>query len=229
MNAVSPRAAPGSPDVRAKTTSCVAWCIPELKRLAPLMTQSSPSRTAVVSSHVASTAVVGLGQPERDPRLARMIGSAHRALLVGSRTRAGSGRTARLPTIDASFWRSLCSPSPLAARCSRMTAMSRFVPSRPPMRRRQGVAEEARRVGAAAHLAQQLLPVRATGRRRSRGRCARTRGGGRRTACCRRPLERGDLALDERVELGEQSWRSWGSVVVHRSVTCRRRGRASGG
>ena len=48
-NAVMPTGEPGSPDVRANTMSCVAWCSPELNRFMPLMTHSSPSRTAVVS------------------------------------------------------------------------------------------------------------------------------------------------------------------------------------
>ena len=40
---------PGSPEVRANTMSCVAWCSPELNRFMPLSTHSSPSRAAVVS------------------------------------------------------------------------------------------------------------------------------------------------------------------------------------
>jgi len=51
---VMPSASPGAPDVRAKTMSWVAVSRPVLKRFWPLMTHSSPSRTAVVSSHVAS-------------------------------------------------------------------------------------------------------------------------------------------------------------------------------
>ena len=41
-----------------------------------------------------------------------------------------SGR--EFPTIDDSFCRSLCKPRPLAARCSRITAVPRFVPLEPP-------------------------------------------------------------------------------------------------
>ena len=49
-----PSACPGSPEVRAKTRSWVARCTPVFKRLAPLITQPSPSRSARVSSQVAS-------------------------------------------------------------------------------------------------------------------------------------------------------------------------------
>ncbi|MBA8826187.1 hypothetical protein FHX42_003563 [Saccharopolyspora lacisalsi] len=38
----------------------------------------------------------------------------------------------KLPTTEDSFCRSLCSPSPLCARCSRITAMSSFEPPLPP-------------------------------------------------------------------------------------------------
>ena len=47
--AVMPIGSPGSPDVRAKMMSWVAWCSPEFNRFMPLITHSSPSRTAVVS------------------------------------------------------------------------------------------------------------------------------------------------------------------------------------
>jgi len=47
--AVIPVGGPASPEVRAKTRSWLARCIPELKRFVPLMTQPSPSRRAVVS------------------------------------------------------------------------------------------------------------------------------------------------------------------------------------
>ena len=44
-----PIGSPGSPDVRAKMMSWVAWCSPEFHRFMPLSTHSSPSFTAVVS------------------------------------------------------------------------------------------------------------------------------------------------------------------------------------
>ena len=53
-NALMPTGEPGSPEVRAKMMSWVAWFSPELKRLCPLSTHSSPSATAVVSRKVAS-------------------------------------------------------------------------------------------------------------------------------------------------------------------------------
>jgi hypothetical protein len=47
--ALIPLGLPGSPEVRAKMMSWVAWWRPEFHRFMPLMTHSSPSRTAVVS------------------------------------------------------------------------------------------------------------------------------------------------------------------------------------
>src|SRR5436309_148940 len=59
----------------------------------------------------------------------------------------------KLPTIDDSFCRSLCSPSPFAARCSRMIAIARFEPSRPPYflgipKRRKPALSARRRISA---------------------------------------------------------------------------------
>ena len=65
-----PRAWPGSPEVRAKTRSWVARCTPVLNRLAPLMTQSSPSRIGAGLEPGGVGAVVRLGQPERHRPLA---------------------------------------------------------------------------------------------------------------------------------------------------------------
>ena len=65
-----PRACPASPDVRAKTRSWVARCTPVFQRFVPLITQPSPSATAVVSSHVASEPWPGSDSPnaiERSP------------------------------------------------------------------------------------------------------------------------------------------------------------------
>ena len=63
--------------------------------------------------------------------------------------------------MEDSSCRSLCSPSPLAARCSRMTAMSRLLPSLAAQRGRQAVAQPAGRVGDRAHPAEQVLPLAA--------------------------------------------------------------------
>ncbi len=57
-NAVMPRASPGSPLVRAKTTQCVATCMPVVHIFSPSMRQPATplraSRTARVSMCVAS-------------------------------------------------------------------------------------------------------------------------------------------------------------------------------
>ena len=54
MKAVIPSGWPGSPEVRANTIACCTIPPPLANRLAPLITQSLPSRTARVSSQVAS-------------------------------------------------------------------------------------------------------------------------------------------------------------------------------
>jgi hypothetical protein len=64
MNAVMPRASPSSPEVRAKITSSVAECMPELNGFAPLRIQSSPSRTPVDSIQVASLPCSGSVSPK---------------------------------------------------------------------------------------------------------------------------------------------------------------------
>ena len=132
MKQLMPSARPSSPEVRAKIMSCVAVCMPLLKRFLPLITQSSPSRTAFVSSHVASepwfgsvspkaTRVLPVNMPSRNSFFCSSLPKRSHIMIVG-----------KLPTIDDSFCRSLCRPSPFAARCSRMIAIARFVPSRPP-------------------------------------------------------------------------------------------------
>ncbi len=133
MNAVIPSACPGSPDVRANTIACATSPAPLANRLAPLITQSPPSRTARVSSQVASLPCAGSVRlkPKPDsPAIARSMNSRFCSSLP-NRSRI-SGNT-RLPTIDASVWRSLCRPRPRAARWSRIAAIPRLVPSRPPI------------------------------------------------------------------------------------------------
>ena len=62
-----PTGEPGSPDVRANTMSCVAWCSPELNRFVPLITHSSPSAHGGRLEVRGVGAVVRLGEPEREP------------------------------------------------------------------------------------------------------------------------------------------------------------------
>ena len=66
-----------------------------------------------------------------------------------------------LATIECSFCRSLCNPRPLAARCSRITAIHRWLPSWPPYFARQREAQMAGAVGAPPHFGQQRLPFAA--------------------------------------------------------------------
>ena len=131
-NAVMPRALPSVPDVRANTTSWVAECIPEFQRFVPLITQSPPSRTAVVSIHVASLPWSGSERPKPTRAVRVSIGSRNSSRCSAVPYSSTMCTNGKLPTTDDSFCRSLCRPSPRWARCSRITAMSRFVPSDPP-------------------------------------------------------------------------------------------------
>ncbi len=63
------RVAAGSPLVRAKMMSWVAWCSPLFHRFIPLSTHSSPSRTAVVSRYVASLPWFGSVSPKASRRV----------------------------------------------------------------------------------------------------------------------------------------------------------------
>ena len=56
---------------------------------------------------------------------------------------------------------------------------------------RERIAVVAGRVGAPPRLAQQRLPLLVRAARRGPSRCARPRGGGRRSGCCRRPASSG--------------------------------------
>lgn len=64
MKQLMPCARPSSPEVRAKIMSWVAACRPLLKRFWPLITHSSPSFTAFVSSHDASEPWFGSVRPK---------------------------------------------------------------------------------------------------------------------------------------------------------------------
>ena len=80
-----PTGEPGSPEVRAKMMSWVAWCRPELNRFMPLMTHSSPSATAVVSRNVASDPWFGSVRPKARRRVpSRKPGIHSLPLLLGA-------------------------------------------------------------------------------------------------------------------------------------------------
>ena len=117
------------------------------------------SRTARVSMWVASEPCSGSVRPKvmrmlpvRQPSIIAFCSSA-------GRKRSNIGDRGKLPTIECSFCRSLCRPSPLAARCSRITAIQRLEPSLPPYRHGIGEAQMAGRCRrASCASAQQRLP-----------------------------------------------------------------------
>ena len=106
--------------------------MPVFQVFSPLMIQSSPSRTAVVSMWVASDPCAGSVIPNAKPLRPSSIAGIHSAFCSSVPWWSISRRPTLLPTMEDSFWRSLCRPRPLRARCSRMMAMPRLEPSFPP-------------------------------------------------------------------------------------------------
>ncbi len=104
--------------------SWVARWRPVLKRFSPLITHSSPSRTAVVSSQVASEPWSGSVSPNAMRISPVIIPSRNSSFCSGVPNSSIISTVGKLPTIDDSFCRSLCRPRPFAARCSRMIAIA---------------------------------------------------------------------------------------------------------
>ena len=122
-----------------------------------------------------------------------------------------------LPTIACSFCRSQCRPRPLRARCSRITAMPRLVPSRPPYSfgnaYRKWPARSARCRASASSASHSRL-----GRPpRSQSVLASSRRWSKNLFVVVLLLERLDLALDELVEFGQVVAQVLGEGEVHGS------------
>ena len=84
--AVMPPASPASPDVRAMIMSLCALWMPVFHVFSPLITQSAPSRTAVVSMCVASEPCAGSVIPNANPRRPAARSSIHSACCSGCRS-----------------------------------------------------------------------------------------------------------------------------------------------
>ena len=196
-----PFASPSLPEVRANTRSYWATCIPVLKRLAPFSTQSSPLRSARVSSHVASLPCPGSVRPNAHTTSWRSIGS------ISSRCSAepSACRTStigKLPTHELSVCRSLCSPEWLVRQMLPDAAPSRSWsrrnhPARPAA---HGDTARPRRRGASSRPA--ALPIPGPARRPLEV------GASELAAIVEElrmlVLQRDELALDERVDLRQQ-------------------------
>ena len=150
--AVMPTGEPGSPEVRAKMMSWVAWCSPELNRFVPVDAPTRRRRrTAVVSRNVASEPWFGSVRPKARRRVPSRKPGIHSAFCSSVPKSRIISTVGKLPTIELSFCRSLCRPRPLVARCSRMIAISRLLASRPPNSAAgRGAASRRRRPGGAS-------------------------------------------------------------------------------
>ncbi|MNT03677.1 hypothetical protein D3C72_1382240 [compost metagenome] len=131
-----PRASPSRPLVRANSTQWVAVCMPVVHIFSPSMRKPArpwrASGTARVAMWVASEPCCGSVRPKvRRTRSSSMpwMSSSHCAGVPKSRMASTKGL---LATIECSFCKSLCRPRPRAAKCSRITAIQRLLPSRPP-------------------------------------------------------------------------------------------------
>ena len=162
-------------------------------------------------------AVVRLGEPEREPAACRRGSRASTRRCCSSVPKSRIMSTVgKLPTIELSFCRSLCSPRPLAARCSRMIAISRLRRVVTAVLRRQRLAQPARGVGAPAHLARAAPPSRARGTPPfSKSVRAYSRRWSKNRMLSSGLLERPDLALDERVERVERRLDLGRDLEVH--------------
>ena len=190
------RSGRGSGDAAARRPPC-RWCarrsgrgvalwMPVFQRLLAVDDPARRRRARRWSPcAVASEPWFGSVMPNAKPRPCRSAMRSIQLCLLRSRAVVQHQQQAgMLPTMECSFCRSLCRPRPFAARCSRMMAMPRFVPPSAAELLGQREAKMAGRVGAAPHLAEQLLPL-ALGSPPRPSRCAHTRAGGRRSGCCR--------------------------------------------
>ena len=107
-----PSPSPALPQVRAKIRSCCASAFPVFQVFSPLITHSSPSRTAVVSMWVASEPCSGSVMPNAKPLGPRQSSSTPPSV---PRCRNGASAADRrcCPRSTCSFCRSLCRPRPL--------------------------------------------------------------------------------------------------------------------
>mmetsp|Transcript_30262 Transcript_30262/g.85345 ORF Transcript_30262/g.85345 Transcript_30262/m.85345 type:complete len:359 (-) Transcript_30262:68-1144(-) len=152
MKFVMPVASPFAPCVRAKTIAYGAVCTPVIHIFEPLMTHSCvpSSSSARVSIQVASLPWSGSVSPKAACRP-----PGQRFFCSGVACSCHWRCEPKFPTTELSFWRSLCSPRPLEARCSRITAIQRFPLPLPPnsgerTRRRCPARSERRRISASS-------------------------------------------------------------------------------
>ena len=154
-----PSPSPASPLVRAKIMSYWALWMPVFHVFSPLITHSSPSRTAVVSMWVASEPCCGSVMPNAKPSRPSARSSIHSAFCSSVPYSIINSSPTLLPTIECSFCRSLSRPRPLRAKCSRIDRHPEVGAVLAAELLRERIAVVAGRVGPAAGLAQQRLPL----------------------------------------------------------------------
>ncbi len=210
-----PRASPTLPEVRAKTRSTVAVCMPVLNRFMPLITQSEPCLTAVVSMKVASEPCSGSVRPKP----MRSVPREHAldvAVLLLLRAEAVQQQGDREVADDrALVLQVVVQAEPLVREMLADQRHGEVGAVLAAQRLGQAEAQMAGLVGAPLHLGQQLLPFVA------RLAVIVPVGAGMLAAMVEEAdivvlaLQRPDLALDERVELSDIGRDLRGNVEIH--------------
>ena len=198
-----PRAWPGSPEVRAKIRSWVARCTPVFHRLAPLMTQPSPSDSRARLQPGRVRAVLRLGESECHRPLAGDQRLAPLALLCVGAEPVHHDHLRKIADDRRLVLQVVVQPEALVRQVFPDDRHVKVGPVAATEPRRQPVAQPAGLVGAGAHLAEQVLP-------RPRRDATVVQVGAGELAM---PVEvlhvlafqRFDLGLDERVHLRQQS------------------------
>ena len=215
MKQEMPAASPSSPLVRAKTKSWVALWTPVFHIFSPLMTHSSPSRSARVSIQVASEPWFGSVRPKAMPAFPASIFGIHSSCWASEPYFSIISTVGKLPTIGRLVLQVVEQPEPLGGQ---VLADHRHVEVRPaPATEALGqvVAEEPCLVGGTAHLAEQRLPLLVGQTVPIPVRAGILAPVVEEPLVVVTRLDRCDDVLDEGVELGEQGDEMIGQPEVH--------------
>ena len=210
-----PRASPALPEVRAKTRSTVAVCMPVLNRFMPLIIQSPPCFDGRGLHEGGVRAVIGLGQAEGDALPAGEHALEIAVLLLLGAEAVQQQRHREIADDRALVLQVVVQAEPLVGEMladDRHGEVGAFLAAQ---LLGQGEAQMARFVGAAAHLGQKRLPFM------PRLAVIVPVGAGMLAAMVEEAdivvlaLERPDLALDESVELNQIRRDVGGNVEIH--------------
>ena len=180
---------PASPSVRAKTTQCVAVCMPVVHIFSPSMRQpatpSRVSRTARVSMWVASDPCIGLRQTERQPDLEVERATNELFLLLGRAEVAQHDDDREIADDRVLVLQVVVQPEPLGRQMLADHGHPEVRTTLAAELDRQAKSAGGRLRRQRAWLRRAVPPIRPGGGRPDRNPCAPTPGGDRRNARCR--------------------------------------------